>query len=143
MTSFSYGKPSIEFVGADTIRPSTQGVLAVNDGGLSPKGTSVGRGQAALQEDKSISYISEQKRQRKEKQRRCYISAKFFTQRFTRGVLVRGDSISALKEVLKSWVSNGVSFGTFLSLMKEKYEHSRVNPFASLRSAPPFTQGRL
>ena len=29
------------------------------------------------------------------------------------------------------------------SLMKEKYEHSRVNPSASLRSAPPFTQGRL
>ena len=32
------------------------------------------------------------------------------------------------KEVLKPWVSNGVSFGTFLSLMKEKYEHSRINP---------------
>ena len=32
---------------------------------------------------------------------------------------------SALKEVLKPWVSSGVSFGTFLSLMKEKYEHSR------------------
>ena len=29
------------------------------------------------------------------------------------------------KEVLKPWVSNGVSFGTFLSLMKEQYEHSR------------------
>ena len=28
------------------------------------------------------------------------------------------------KEVLKPWVSSGGSFGTFLSLLKEKYEHS-------------------
>ena len=27
------------------------------------------------------------------------------------------------KEVLKPWVSNGVSFGTFVSLLKEKYDH--------------------
>ena len=36
--------------------------------------------------------------------------------------------LSALKrgkEVLKPWVSNGVFFGTFFSLMKRKYEHSR------------------
>ena len=26
---------------------------------------------------------------------------------------------------MKPWVSRGVSFGTFLSLMKEKYEHLR------------------
>ena len=32
------------------------------------------------------------------------------------------------KEVAKPWVSRGVSFGTFLSLLKEKCEHSRVNP---------------
>ena len=50
---------------------------------------------------------------------------------------------SALKEVLKPWVSSGVFFRTFFSLLKRKCKHSRVNPSASLRSAPPFTQGRL
>ena len=29
------------------------------------------------------------------------------------------------KEVLKPWVSSGVFFGTFFSLMKRKYQHSR------------------
>jgi len=75
------------------------------------------------------------------------------------GVVKRG------KEVVKPWVSRGVSFGTFLSLMKEKYEHSRVNPSVICyrkchRTSPlsvcpsdshlsplgrvlPFTQGRL
>ena len=38
------------------------------------------------------------------------------------GLLKRG------KEVAKPWVSRGASFGTFLSLLKEKCEHSRVNP---------------
>ena len=52
-----------------------------------------------------------------------------------RGIIVEG--VKRGKEVLKPWVSSGVSFGTFLLLMKEKYEHSRVNPSASLRSAPP------
>ena len=35
------------------------------------------------------------------------------------GLLKRG------KEVVKPWVSRGVFFGTFFSLMKRKYEHSR------------------
>jgi len=60
------------------------------------------------------------------------------------GVVKRG------KEVVKPWVSRGVSFGTFLSLMKEKYKHSRkikherVNPSVTAYAVPPpFTQGRL
>ena len=49
------------------------------------------------------------------------------------------------KEVLKPWVSNGVSFGTFLSLLKEKYEHSRkrltTTPQSALRLTAPLTRG--
>ena len=66
----------------------------------------------------------------------------FSAEIYARGAVGVGD-VERGKEVLKPWVSRGVSFGTFLSLLKEKYEHCRVNPSASLRSAPPFTQGRL
>ena len=43
------------------------------------------------------------------------------------------------KEVLKPWVSNGGSFGTFLSLLKEKYEHSaqKVSPSVTACAVPP------
>ena len=39
------------------------------------------------------------------------------------GIVVK--AVKRGKEVLKPWVSNGGSFGTFLSLLKEKYEHFR------------------
>ena len=34
------------------------------------------------------------------------------------------------KEVVKPWVSRGVFFRTFFSLLKRKCKHSRVNPSA-------------
>ncbi|MBP3698231.1 MAG: hypothetical protein J6J01_01935 [Oscillospiraceae bacterium] len=55
------------------------------------------------------------------------------------GVVKRG------KEVLKPWVSSGVFFRTFFSLLKRKCKHSRVNPpVKNQRFLPaPFTQGGL
>ena len=47
----------------------------------------------------------------------------FSAEIYARNTIVVGD-VKRGKEVLKPWVSNGVSFGTFLSLLKEKYEHS-------------------
>ena len=49
------------------------------------------------------------------------------------------------KEVAKPWVSRGVSFGTFLLLLKEKCEHSRVNPsvFAFGESTSLYTREAL
>ena len=54
------------------------------------------------------------------------------------GVVKRG------KEVLKPWVSSGVSFCTFLSLMKEKYKHSReiLSLRHGLRRATSLVRGR-
>ena len=68
----------------------------------------------------------------------------FSAEIYARNAIVVGD-VKRGKEVLKPWVSNGVSFGTFLSLLKEKYEQSRKRsndyPSASLRSAAPLTRG--
>ena len=72
----------------------------------------------------------------------------FSAEIYARGAVGVGD-VERGKEVLKPWVSNGVSFGTFLSLMKEKYEHSRCqspsqNQF--LRTdfdSPLYTRGPL
>ena len=40
------------------------------------------------------------------------------------------------KEVVKPWVSRGASFGTFLSLLKEKYEHSRKITSSTTNKTP-------
>ena len=48
----------------------------------------------------------------------------FSAEIYARGGIVVGRRQRG-KEVVKPWVSRGVSFGTFLSLMKEKYEHLR------------------
>ena len=48
----------------------------------------------------------------------------FTAEIYARGGIVVGRCQRG-KEVVKPWVSRGVSFGTFLSLMKEKYEHLR------------------
>jgi len=47
----------------------------------------------------------------------------FTAEIYARSAIVVGD-VERGKEVLKPWVSSGGSFGTFLSLLKEKYEHS-------------------
>ena len=47
----------------------------------------------------------------------------FSAEIYARNAIVVGD-VKRGKEVVKPWVSRGVSFGTFLSLLKEKYEHS-------------------
>ena len=47
------------------------------------------------------------------------LSARFYARN---AIVVR--DVERGKEVLKPWVSSGDSFGTFLSLLKEKYEHS-------------------
>ena len=47
------------------------------------------------------------------------------------GVVKRG------KEVLKPWVSSGVFFRTFFSLLKRKCKHSRVNPSVTACAVPP------
>ena len=47
----------------------------------------------------------------------------FSAEIYARSAIVVGD-VERGKEVLKPWVSSGGSFGTFLSLLKEKYEHS-------------------
>ena len=54
------------------------------------------------------------------------------------GVVKRG------KEVVKPWVSRGVFFRTFFSLLKRKCKHSRVNPpVKNQRFLPaPFTHTR-
>ena len=47
----------------------------------------------------------------------------FSAEIYARNAIVVRD-VERGKEVLKPWVSSGDSFGTFLSLLKEKYEHS-------------------
>jgi len=85
---------------------------------------------------------------------------RFSPQKSTRGVVALWVDISALKEVLKPWVSSGVFFRTFFSLLKRKCKHSRKSSlppsFAFGKShlprqrearpfgqPPPFTQGGL
>ena len=51
---------------------------------------------------------------------------------------------SALKEVTKPWVSCGVFFRTFFSLLKRKCKHSRINPsVCPTGSHLPFTREAL
>jgi len=72
----------------------------------------------------NISYIFEQERQRKEELKTIQHFGEIFSAEiYARNTIVVGRHQRG-KEVLKPWVSNGVSFGTFLSLLKEKYEHS-------------------
>ena len=70
----------------------------------------------------------------------------FAAEIYARNAIVVGD-VKRGKEVLKPWVSSGGSFGTFLSLLKEKYEHSRKKTYDYpsvflLRKNPvPLTRG--
>jgi len=47
----------------------------------------------------------------------------FSVEIYARSAIVVGD-VERGKEVVKPWVSRGVFFGTFFSLMKRKYKHS-------------------
>ena len=74
---------------------------------------------------RTISYISEQERQRKEKLKTMlHLDEVFSAEIYAKDALFAGE-VKRGKEVLKPWVSSGVFFGTFFSLMKRKYEHSR------------------
>ena len=108
------GRAACDVVGAASSRPSTYGNVPIDTAGC---------GHPALREDRKRLHFRAKAAAKRGAEAMQHFGEIFSAEIYARNAVDVGD-VRRGKEVLKPWVSNGGSFGTFLSLLKEKYEHS-------------------